>query len=363
MAADSRPEPTRGGAADRPPLIALRPLGLGDFLTSVPALRALARAFPAHRWVLAAPAVLEPLARLTGAVDAVVDTAPLRALPPPLRGADVAVDLHGKGPASHRVLLAARPRRLIAFANRQVPGTESFPRWRDDEHEVVRWCRLLAESGVPADPGDLDLPLPPVPPPPGVAEATVVHPGAAFPARRWPPERWAAVAAAEAAAGRRVVVTGGPGEVDLARQVAEGANLPDGAVLAGGTDLEGLAAVVGAAGRVVCGDTGVAHLATALRTPSVVLFGPEPPSRWGPPPERPWHRALWTGRRGDPHGRTPDRGLLQIAVDDVLAALADLAAPGRCDLRIGSGKAPVSRNFPLPEPVGQEAPTRRPISS
>jgi ADP-heptose:LPS heptosyltransferase len=309
---------------EQPLLVGLRPLGLGDFLTAVPAYRALARAFPGHRRVLAAPAVLEPLARLTGALDGVVDTAPLRPLPAPLRGADLAVDLHGRGPASHRVLLAAGPRRLIAFANPEIPGTESFPRWSDDEHEVVRWCRLLTESGAPADPAEVDLPLPPRPPPPGAAGATVVHPGAAYPARRWPPERWSAVAAAEASAGRRVVVTGGPDEVDLAAAVAQGAGLPPEAVLAGRTDLAGLAAVVAAAGRVACGDTGVAHLATALRTPSVVLFGPVPPSRWGPPPDRPWHRALWKGRSGDPHGRTPDPGLLEITADEVVEALSDL---------------------------------------
>ena len=45
-------------------------------------------------------------------------------------------------------------------------------------------------------------------------------------------------------------------------------------------DLLELTAVVAAAARVVCGDTGVAHLATALGTPSVVLFGPTSPARW-----------------------------------------------------------------------------------
>jgi ADP-heptose:LPS heptosyltransferase len=341
------PEPSAAAAPDRPLLVVLRPLGLGDFLTGVPALRALARAFPAHRRVLAAPAVLEPLARLVDELDALVDTAPLRPLPPPLRRPDVAVDLHGRGPASHRVLLAARPRRLIAFANRRVPGTESFPPWVEDEHEVVRWCRLLSESGVPADPSCLDLPVPPHPAPRETEGATVVHPGAAYPARRWPPERWVAVAASEAAAGRRVVVTGGPDEVAVARHVAERAGLPSGAVLAGTTDLGQLAALVGAAGRVVSGDTGMAHLATALRTPSVVLFGPEPPSRWGPPPDRPWHRAIWKGGRGDPHGRTPDRCLLRIGVDEVLAALADL--PSAHWVRKRAENEPTS----APEPARQ----------
>jgi ADP-heptose:LPS heptosyltransferase len=85
-----------------------------------------------------------------------------------------------------------------------------------------------------------------------------------------------------------------------------------------------LAAIVAAAGRVVCGDTGIAHLATALGRPSVVLFGPVSPDLWGPPPDRPQHIALWAGRTGDPHGRSVDRGLLDISVDDVAGALERL---------------------------------------
>jgi ADP-heptose:LPS heptosyltransferase len=58
--------------------------------------------------------------------------------------------------------------------------------------------------------------------------------------------------------------------------------------------------------------------------PSVVLFGPTPPAEWGPPPERPWHRVLWAGRRGDPNGPEPDPGLLEIEPDAVVAELAAL---------------------------------------
>jgi ADP-heptose:LPS heptosyltransferase len=127
---------------------------------------------------------------------------------------------------------------------------------------------------------------------------------------------------AEVAGGRRVVVTGRPDEVALANAVAGEVLAPE-AVLAGRTDVLDLAALVAAAGRVVCGDTGVAHLATALGRPSVVLFGPVPPGEWGPPP-RPRHVALWAGRRGDPHAAAPDPGLLALGVDDVLAALEQL---------------------------------------
>ena len=71
----------------------------------------------------------------------------------------------------------------------------------------------------------------------------------------------------------------------------------------------------------MCGDTGVGHLATALGTPSVVLFGPVPPSEWGPPVSRPQHRALWAGRRGDPHAPTVDPGLLRITTEAVFHAM------------------------------------------
>jgi ADP-heptose:LPS heptosyltransferase len=263
--------------------------------------------------VLAAPASIAPLAALSATVDEVVDTAPLAPLDPALHGADVAVNLHGRGPRSHRLLQDARPRRLVAF-------DDHGPGWRSDEHEVHRWCRLLRHAGIAADPADLHLPAPAVPPPPAWRGATVVHPGAASGARRWPPGRWAEVARRLAGGGRTVLVTGGPGEVALAEEVAGRAGLPPSAVLAGRTDLIGLAAVVAAADLLLCGDTGVAHLATALGIPSVVLFGPVPPSEWGPPPDRPQHVALWAGHRGDPHAADVDPGLLRITVDDVLAA-------------------------------------------
>jgi Domain of unknown function (DUF2382) len=61
---------------------------------------------------------------------------------------------------------------------------------RADEHEVVRWCRLLSEAAIPADPTQLDLPAPSLPSVLAEARgATVVHPGAADAARRWPAER------------------------------------------------------------------------------------------------------------------------------------------------------------------------------
>jgi ADP-heptose:LPS heptosyltransferase len=308
----------------RPLLLVLRALGLGDFLTALPAFRALARAFPEHRRLLAAPPALTPLAALVPELDALLPARPLLELAldePP----DLAVNLHGRGPESHRVLLATRPRRLLAFRHDLVSESFDGPVFAADEHEVTRWCRLLAAFGVPADPRELELELPD--PPlcePGYA---LLHPGAASEARRWPPLRFAAVARRLARDGRRVLVSGDARERPLAEQVAREAGLAPHAVTAGRFDLRGLATLVRDASLLVCGDTGVAHLATALGTPSVVLFGPVPPGRWGPPPERGWHRALHRGGTGDPHGASVDARLLAIEVDEVLDAIAGLG-PG-----------------------------------
>jgi ADP-heptose:LPS heptosyltransferase len=304
-------------------IVAMRALGLGDFLTAVPALRALRR----HgRVTVAAPRALAPLAALAG-VD-LVDAGELEPLSRELHGADLLVNLHGRGPQSHRVALAAAPRRLLAFTHPGVAETAALPEWRADEHETVRWCRLLREGGVAADPARLRLPPPPPAPELAWARgATIVHPGAASAARRWPPQRFACVARAETAAGRTVVVTGGVGELALAAEVAAAAGLPRQFVLAGRTTLAQLAALVAHAGRVVCGDTGIAHLASAFGTPSLVLFGPVPPSRWGPPVAaglRTRHRVMWAGLHGDPHADRPHEGLLRLMPEEVVAELAAL---------------------------------------
>lgn len=347
------------GGVSRPVALILRALGLGDLLAGVPALRALARALPDHERVLALPAPLAPLALHTRTVDRVLCAEPLAPLDWREGPPDIAVNLHGRGPQSHAVLRSLSPRLTFAFACPGAPESADGPTFRADEHEVVRWCRMLEEHGIVADPSELDIDAPPaLSPGDPRGEATLLHPGAGSPARRWPARRWGALAAALARAGERVVITGNGDEVALAREVASCAGLPETSVLAGRTSVMDLVRAVAAARRVVCGDTGVAHLATALRRPSVILFGPVSPALWGPPPDRPWHRALWAGMIGDPHAEEPSPGLLRIGVGDVLEALSGLPAPPArgprrpeyylCDLpKTGILHAPVRAPTPL----------------
>lgn len=304
-------------------ILVLRALGVGDLATAAPALRALRAAHPDRELVLAAPGWLAPLVELVGGVDRLVPTDGLGRPGAALRNPRVAVNLHGRGPESHRMLAGTHPGRLLAYASPEA-GHRDGPDWRADEHEVDRWCRLLDWYGIPADRADLDL-LRPAPGdvPTGV---TVLHPGSKVPAKRWPPGRFAALARELAARGHRVVLTGSPDERATAQRIAAGAGLPADAVLAGRTDLGRLAALVAYARVVVSGDTGVAHLATGYRTPSVVLFGPVSPARWGPPPGRARHRALWAGGQGCPRwdGVGSHPTLAAIGVDEVVAAVDEV---------------------------------------
>jgi ADP-heptose:LPS heptosyltransferase len=313
----------------RPRVFILRALGLGDFLTGVPAYRALRAALPGHEIVLAGPARFAALAAATGAVDRVLPAGELQpvcwAWPPPL----IAADLHGNGPASHDLVRAVGAPVTMMYASSADPGVAG-PRWREDEHEVARWCRLLGWWGIPADPAALRLPPPRQPPRTG--GAAVVHPGAASGSRRWPAGRFAEVAKELAAGGLPVVITGNAAERPLASEVARAAGLGCESVLAGRTGLAELAALVAAASVVISNDTGVAHLAVAYGTPSVTLFGPVSPRIWGPPPGSPRHLALWKGsgtRPGDAHGQRVDSRLLRIETADVLAAVSRLQPTGQ----------------------------------
>ncbi|MFI8825062.1 glycosyltransferase family 9 protein [Streptomyces sp. NPDC053431] len=343
----------------RPAVLVLRALGLGDLLTAVPALRALRRGLPDFEIVLAAPRELAPVVRLVDCVDRLLPVAGReREVPPALPRAAarpaLAVNLHGRGPASHRLLARSAPGTLWAFHHPSVPEVPG-PAWVPYEHERLRWCRLLRWYGLAADPEDLRIAPPDAPGPvEGHAGPVVLHPGARAPARRWPVERFAAVAREVRRAGRPVVVTAGPGEAPLARAVAERAGLAPSALAGGpqGLPVDELCGLVAGAHCVVVGDTGLAHLATALGTRSVVLYGPVSPALWGPPAADGRHTALWhpgpdgdpeSGQPGDPHADHPDARLLRITVDEVLAeVLAEPTAPrAAAEPSLVPGRSPV----------------------
>ncbi|GAA4284443.1 glycosyltransferase family 9 protein [Brevibacterium daeguense] len=307
---------------DRPTVLALRALKLGDLLVAVPALRGLRAGFPDHRLVLACAEWLRPLVDLIGGIDELLPTPGLDdplGMPPGV--ADVVVNLHGSGAESRDRLEALEaPRRIGHMA----PGWDG-PEWRDDIHERERWVRLINAHGVTGDALDYRLDPPDVDVSgfgagPGSA---IVHVGAFYASRHWPVDRFAAVVEDLVRRGKRVLLTGDKRERERAEQVAAlvGEEFRgDGRVcnIAGTMSLTEFFAVIAGADIVVSADTGAAHLASAFGRPSVVLFGPAEPLHWGPPPGP--HRVLTDEslRRGDVFADSPDPALLAVGVADVV---------------------------------------------
>ncbi len=296
-------------------VVALRAAGLGDLLVAVPALRALGEYAPAGVgrtapgvWV-AAPRWLHPIVRLVPGIRGHVGVRGLRPVWAP--GRALAVNLHGRGPQSHAALLDLSPTELLAFRS---PGVwDAGPVWFEDEPERDRWCRLLRWGGIPADPREVGIRRSPLPSP--VHGAVVLHLGAGDPRRRWPAERFAEVASL--LPDHPVVLTGTAEDLPEAAAIQASAGLDPRDVLVARLDLRQLAALVADARLVVSGDSGVAHLASAYRVPSVTVFGPESPLRWGPPPD-PRHRIV-RGRGSVP---TASAVPAQCVIDHVTDLLA-----------------------------------------
>lgn len=313
-----------GHAADPPVLLVLRALGLGDLLVAVPALHALRRAYPRHRLLYAGPQWLAGALDLVGGYELLPHsglTGPLPALPDGAEAVDIAVNLHGEGPQSTDLLRTKDPRVLMAHGG-PVGGSVAGPAWVEEMNERERWTRLLQWYGIDADPLECALRRPAVAVPfPG---ATVIHVGAAFPSRLWPAERFAQVARRLSGSGHQVVFTGSAEERPRAVGICTMAGIPGSAVLAGQLDLQTFAACIAGSRLVISADTGAAHLASAYARPSIILFGPVGPERWGPPPGP--HRVLTRDRlrRGDPFAGTPDPALLGVTVEEVLRAASEL---------------------------------------
>ena len=150
-----------------------------------------------------------------------------------------------------------------------------------------------------------------------------VLPGAARgPSKQWPAERYAETAAALVAqTGGSIVALGTRTERSACRQVAAAA-APNGLDLAGATTLHQLSAVLALSAAVLCNDSGGMHLAAALGTPLVGLFGITNPGQTGPLGKhvRILQQSERRSRDVSRHSREARRALRAITVDDAVAA-------------------------------------------
>lgn len=295
-----------GELASLKKIAVFRALQLGDMLCAVPALRSLRMAVPNAEIVLIGLPWAEAFAaRFSRYIDRFIAFPGFPGLPerrPALEELprflasvqeerfDLAIQLHGSGALTNPLVAAFRASRHAGFA---LPGQAIQPdlpfSWRDDEHEIFRLLDLMEQLGAESCGAMLEFQIEPE----DVARAkevgpdllpggyVCIHPGAQLASRRWPPERFAAVGERLHAAGYRIVVTGTIQEQALTASVCQAMRSP--AIdLAGKTDLGSLAALVAGARLVVCNDTGISHVATAVGAPSVVVSSGADIRRWAP---------------------------------------------------------------------------------
>ncbi len=179
--------------------------------------------------------------------------------------------------------------------------------------------RILAEAGVPCPEGS------------GRVSLAVLHPAARWPTKHWTPDAFAAVGDALAdAMGAAVVITGGGVDVGAGEAVRTRMRRPA-LNLAGRTPLKVLAALLRRAAVMVAVDSGPMHLAAALGTPLVALFGPTDPARtgpYGPGPGRVLQEALPCVPCLERRCRIPERRLCMRSLDPQRVAAEALALAG-----------------------------------
>lgn len=153
--------------------------------------------------------------------------------------------------------------------------------------------------------------------------AVLINPGAGWGAKRWPPERYGAVAQGLVDRGYGVLVNTGPGEEPLAQVIVQGTK---GAARLLMPSLSHLIALTRRVVLCIAGDSGPLHLACALGRPVVGIYGPTDPARNGPFGTR--SRVLRSPASRRDHSRKPDpeAGLLTIHPEEVLRAADELLA-------------------------------------
>lgn len=273
---------------------------LGDLLCATPALRALRQHFPNAEITLIGSAWARDMVDRLPSLDRFIPfpgypgIAESPASPPEPApdwpSFDLAIQMHGTGNVSNGFVASLGAALSLGHGE---PGDDRLTLmhpWQELEREPLRWLRLLDLLRVPAAGHHLEFQLSPdeqrqaarLIGGPDRRPVVGVHVGASDPRRRWPPEAFATVIDALAARiDCQVVLTGSAAERELTARVRAAARTPV-IDLAGMTTLGEFGAVIAHLDLLLSNDTGASHVAAAMQTPSVVLFGPADPRRWAP---------------------------------------------------------------------------------
>lgn len=323
-----------------PRLLILRLSSMGDIVHALPAVAALRGAFPSAQldWVVeekwtpllaGCPVISEVISQGRSVRATLALVRELRS-----RRYHMAVDLQGLYKSAALAWLSGAGRRVgLAASHAREPGAARFYTGRvaPSSAHVVDMNLELARAAGAALPQGAAFPLRVAPEAEqwlarqqselGFADYYVLFPGGGWRSKCWPAEQYGHLHRKLAERHQwRGVVTYGPGERALAEAVRLVAGEPEPMLLA--SDLPQLLALLARARFVVAADTGPLHVAAALGTPVVGLFGPTDPQRNGP-----YGQLDSVVRNARPEQTTYRRGadfsptMLSIRVEQVIAAI------------------------------------------
>lgn len=285
-----------------------RALNLGDLLCSMPALRTLRRyAAQAHITLIGLESERAVVARFSDYIDELVlfpgdpafpeqptkaDALPQFYRDMQARHFDLALQLHGSGVQSNAIVSALGAKQWAGFVpQRDAEEPGRFMAWPDNQHEIDRYLSLMAYLGLPAIDRMLEFPLKEADHDEArhiarahaldLSRTVFVHPGARLASRRWPAERFAEVARELASRGWSIVITGSRSERNLAEDLVKAAGIPS-VNLCGKTSLGALASLLQQGRLLISNDTGISHIAAAVKSPSVVVACGSDVRRWAP---------------------------------------------------------------------------------
>jgi len=284
----------------------LRALQLGDFLCCIPAVRALREAFPnAHIAWIGLPGNSGLAQRFAHYIDEYIPFPgypglPEQAIDPPAIVAfiqkiqqsafDLVLQLQGNGTYVNGLVTLFNARITAGFYKNDIfrPNENYFIPYPEDMHEIERHLALIRHLKLPVDSTVLEFPIlidrSPINEKYSLEPQTYIciHPGSRGSWRQWPPTYFALIADFCIKNGYRIVLTGTAGEKDIVNAVAAHMQY-DPILLAGETDLDELAILLKQARGLIANCTGIAHIAYALHTPSIIISMDGEPHRWGPP--------------------------------------------------------------------------------
>ena len=286
-----------------------RALQIGDLLCSIPAIRAFKKAFPnteitllglpwAENFVKRFSDYFSGFIHFPGYPGIIEQPFKVEAFISFLSKMnkekfDLILQLHGNGSIINPMIQMLGSRNTAGYHEygRYCPDPEVFMPYPEGLHEIERHLKLMEFMGVPSAGTNMEFPI--------ALEEYIsfysllekyhlqpkkyvcVHSGARDTKRWWEPENFAKAADIIAEKGYTIVLTGTEIEKATAERVEDLMKYPA-LNLVGKTDLGTLAALIKNAKMLLSNDTGVSHIASALETPSVIIFLASDPDRWAP---------------------------------------------------------------------------------